>query len=911
MASFQTNPYGIDELLPMLDKGRVVLPEFQRSFVWRPADVDLLLTSLVQGFPSGSLLFLKADASLELAWRPVELAPTIGGQVSPHYLVLDGQQRLTSLSVALNGRGDHVFMMDLARCDAGDLDAGIYAIRRDRAEARGLFDRERQFELHTFPLWAVVGERADDDWFDDYAYFHASEGSADHKSELARARSLRKRFVEPLKRYAFPVVELPSETSLEAVCQIFESLNKTGVRLTVFDLMTAKFWPLGLNLRDMYKGAREDYPLLAEFDVESVLLLQAISLLRTGLCAKGDLLKLEAVGFQEDWERVCAAASTALGVLRSECGVLTRIWLPYAALFPALFAVVTRVQQLKGPAIGAAWEKIKRWFWCSSIGQRYEGPQNTLNAADVRQLAAWIDHDDVIPEAVANFRIDELDLRRIERQRNAIYRSVICLSIVNGARDFHAGTVLTADVLNDPNKKVEDHHIFPTGYLRKAHDRGAENTILNRCLIDNVTNKLISDKPPSQYLSEVENHLGTEQLHAVLASHLIPTKGPGAPWNDDVVAFLDARDELLRQAIASVTGAELGDARAGASAYLDPSTPFTNELALRKVIRSLTGDVFWYEQHMSRKNLEPLAEEIDTQTVKHIRLLSGPANITTGVKQAYERFATELDHRGVDVEWRVLTADAARALHARVLFDDEAGWELPPLNSLYKGTVDSIRRSSMPRTRFEEAWNTPAATVIGEFEPQVPSSRPDVEMNARPDKGASSGGGADSRSGGGNVRAVARQDRLADFWTEFISRDGGRTRGGNVGKAKDLHGVRFTRRHLLASGGKRGLFFRYGVARHRATVDLYIDLRSETENARTFDALERERAEIEAIFGDALEWVAEEETRARRIECRFHGGYDDRRGWAELQERMIEAMIRLQRALNDRLDELVATAGRS
>src|SRR2546421_261604 len=99
MPSFQTNPYGIDELLPMLD----------------------------------------------------------------------GQQRLTSLSLALNGRGDHVFMMDLGLCETGDLDNGIYAIRRTKAKQEGLFDRDTQFERHTYPLWAVVGEDEDDYWFEDYA----------------------------------------------------------------------------------------------------------------------------------------------------------------------------------------------------------------------------------------------------------------------------------------------------------------------------------------------------------------------------------------------------------------------------------------------------------------------------------------------------------------------------------------------------------------------------------------------------------------------------------------------------------------------------------------------------------------------------------------------------------------------
>ena len=119
MARFKTNPWELDQLLSILDSCKLVLPEFQRSFVWRATDIDLLLTSLVQDFPAGSLLFLRAGAAeQELAWRPVEGAKT-NGQVTPDYLVLDGQQRLTSLSLALNGRGEHLFFMDLQLLDQG------------------------------------------------------------------------------------------------------------------------------------------------------------------------------------------------------------------------------------------------------------------------------------------------------------------------------------------------------------------------------------------------------------------------------------------------------------------------------------------------------------------------------------------------------------------------------------------------------------------------------------------------------------------------------------------------------------------------------------------------------------------------------------------------------------------------
>jgi len=202
---------------------------------------------------------------------------------------------------------------------------------------------------------------------------------------------------------------------------------------------------------------------------------------------------------------------------------------------------------------------------------------------------------------------------------------VICFTIVNGARDFHTANRLTADFLSDPQRRIEDHHIFATAYLKKRLGRPAENSILNRCLIDNVTNKVISDKPPSIYLKEIEEHLGAERLEDVLTSHLIPTVA-GAPKRDDADAFLKAREQLILKAVASITGAPLLE-QGASDAYLDPAKPFTNELALRKVIRGLSGCVLWCEQHMSRKNLEPLIEEIDVGAVT--RSASSPARATS------------------------------------------------------------------------------------------------------------------------------------------------------------------------------------------------------------------------------------------------------------------------------------------
>ena len=210
-------------------------------------------------------------------------------------------------------------------------------------------------------------------------------------------------------------------------------------------------------------------------------------------------------------------------MLRDECGVLNRNWLPYAALLPALFAAAAKARELAGPSQADAWAKIRRWFWCSCFDQRYEGPANTLNAADFRALVLWFENEGEIPEAIANLDLSALNLPGVRRQRNAVYRSVICLTIVNGARDFHTGQRITHGLLEDPQLKIEDHHVVPTGYLKKAEPPGErDDSILNRCLIDAITNKVVSDKAPALYLAEIAKRIGEDKLDQILRSHLLP-----------------------------------------------------------------------------------------------------------------------------------------------------------------------------------------------------------------------------------------------------------------------------------------------------------------------------------------------------------------------------------------------------
>lgn len=120
---------------------------------------------------------------------------------------------------------------------------------------------------------------------------------------------------------------------------------------------------------------------------------------------------------------------------------------------------------------------------------------------------------------------------------------------------------------------------------------------------------------------------------------------------------------------------------------------------------------------MDRKALELLNEDLRPEFVSELRLLSGPANLTAKTKRAFERFSAEFEKHGVVCKWMVLPSQRARELHARVISDDDRVFEVPPLNSVLAGTVDSIRTSEMPMEAFEDAWGGDECVPLGEYEP--------------------------------------------------------------------------------------------------------------------------------------------------------------------------------------------------
>jgi hypothetical protein len=554
---FEANGKLISYLLQRIYDRELALPDFQRDFVWDAKATAELLRSIMSRFPAGTLLFWKQGSeTASLASREVEGAPSLDDK-SPDELVLDGQQRLTALYRALTGSGDDKFYADLGQYLRDDGETKQVhevdfekAIRAFDLTAKLNFDpedREYQFTKNLFPLAKLPQF---DEWLDDYARRSSTDDRPEHAIKR-QMRSVRDTFLVPLRSYGFPVVTLPATTPLEAVCNIFETLNRTGKPLGAFDLVTARLFPQSIRLRDLWEEARESYSIIEDFEIEAYAVLQSVCLRARGSAQRADVLtKIDAADITAHWLDVIAGFAGVLNFLRSSHGVATKRWLPYGMILVPMAAAWPEVKVLKPLERAAAENKLSQFFWCTTFMTNYDQGANSQAGADYGKLKSWLFNEESdAPEAVAMFNLAESTLRQATVRRKALHAGVMALTIRSGAKDFYSGETMNAARIKE--RRIDSHHIFPKAYLS---DLKLSELLLNRSLIDSETNKIIGKIAPSEYLSKMATVHDPEKISDVLESHAIDPSPTSAFRKDDYEGFLTERLSAIVELVENSTG---------------------------------------------------------------------------------------------------------------------------------------------------------------------------------------------------------------------------------------------------------------------------------------------------------------------------------------------------------------------
>lgn len=551
MIHFETDKKPLLFLLDSIENRALALPDFQRSFVWDPDATRELVVSIVRSFPAGTLLQMEGGSKV-FAPRAFEEAPELNG--NPSHLVLDGQQRLTSLFQAFIGRGTHRYFLNIRELiDREPVDEAVEVYTAKQATRFEEIDQQAEHLM--LPLSKL---RYFADWKDDVLELLA-DGGTDVKKFKVQLNEVEREFVKPVEQYQFPVTTLSASTPPEAVCTIFETLNRTGVKLSVFELLTARAFAHEIHLRDMWAQARKTYPVLVDFGINPYYVLQTVAVLARGNPQRATVLSLDVREMVDYWDEAVRGLARSLELLRDECGVLVAKWLPYATMLITLAAVWGCVEEIAGPAIGARRSKLIRWFWCSSFAQSYENAGNSVTERDVPELRSWL-RDGKAPSVVADFAFDSTRWHEIGVRQRALYRATIALLMRHSPLDFHLAVPLSKPVID--GAAVDDHHVFPRAYLKGIGRGNQIDSVLNHTLIDRTTNIRISGRAPSAYLGEMREQLGSK-LDAVLSSHGLPHEDDGPLFQDDFDGFLAWRLRYLESELGEVSGGGVGQGVAG------------------------------------------------------------------------------------------------------------------------------------------------------------------------------------------------------------------------------------------------------------------------------------------------------------------------------------------------------------
>jgi hypothetical protein len=243
--NIDTATFSVDGLLDGVRNRDVALPEFQRDFVWRPVQIAELLRTIARKWPSGSFLLMRTEGSgppFEL--KSIAAAPRVDPE-SAKLIILDGQQRMTSIYQVLTDRSEEVYYLEILNVAAGDFDDDHLKYEKRSRFVKRYPSPASMAEAGIIPVHMVW----DDELFDDWRS-HLTNDQVGR--ELLRVR---KEKLPGLRGYEIPAVVLPSDVDFAAVAKIFETLNKTGTKLDVFDLMVARLYPHDFKLRDEWDEA--------------------------------------------------------------------------------------------------------------------------------------------------------------------------------------------------------------------------------------------------------------------------------------------------------------------------------------------------------------------------------------------------------------------------------------------------------------------------------------------------------------------------------------------------------------------------------------------------------------------------------------------------------------------------------
>jgi hypothetical protein len=569
----------------MVHEGKIQLPDFQRKWKWDNDRIRGLLSSISLGHPVGVVMLLDVGENSVFATEMLS-GSAADKSCKPERLLLDGQQRLTSLYQSLYSKEPvntadsrkkkmevyyYIKIRESLELTSNREDV-IVAVPKDRL-VREDFGRTviadyssmaKECAAGVFPLGRIFDSAHTLDWFSEFL----SHGD-DQQSQKEIFSRFQKTILQNFTQYKVPTIVLTKETSRDAVCTVFEKVNTGGVPLNVFELLTATFAMSGFKLKDDWESRQKKWTERKVLrNVDSVDFLQSISLLSTlkrrsewagseadrpGVsCKKQDVLSLNLSDYQQWADQLTEALLHCASFLNQQ-HIFRAKDVPYRTqLVPMAVIKVLLGDKFEEHAVN---DRIRRWYWCGVLGELYGGANETRFARDAEQVPQWALGSGPAPGTVQSAIFGDKRLLTLKSRNSAAYKGIYALLMASGCRDWLENKKLDWATFLD--YKVDIHHIFPQGWCTSNHiDNNRRESIVNKTPLSRRTNQRIGGSSPKKYVPRIVKGAGITdgEFDAILMEHYVD---PESLRLADFDTFFSKRFEQICNLVSATMGKEV------------------------------------------------------------------------------------------------------------------------------------------------------------------------------------------------------------------------------------------------------------------------------------------------------------------------------------------------------------------
>lgn len=585
MESFDSTKRNLYEILKDVNSGKIQLPDFQRGWVWDDDRIKGIIASVAKSFPIGAVMLLETgNENIRFKTKPVEGVVGLNG-TKPEMLILDGQQRITSLYQAImtnrvvntrNSKGYEIkrwYYIDMVKAldTDSDLEEAIFSINENKIITENigrdiildLSTEENEFKNLMYPVSMVDNY---DEWRTKFIEYWDYD-----RDKIKFWNEFEKKIIKGFNGYNLPVIVMKKENTKEAVCQVFEKVNTGGVSLTVFELLTASFASDEFDLKADWEDIKNKFkPYKILNNTSNTDIIQAITLYSTF----NKRLAAITSGVTENIPSVSAKRKEMLNLTLSEYlkyrdeivegfiksskilvenHIFNSRDLPYSTQLVPMAAILAKLGD-KIDNVGNK-NKLMRWFWCGVFGELYGSANETRYALDMIQVTDWIENNAEEPKTIYDANFSPSRLNTLRTRNSAAYKGVYALMMDENTKDWLSATKI--DFSTYFSESIDIHHIFPVAWCEKNNiPRNDYDCIINKTPLSGRTNRIVSGDAPSKYLERLKKYAGVSdsEFNDILRSHVV---SPDYMYKDDFYGFFNNRKEQILQRIEKAIGKQI------------------------------------------------------------------------------------------------------------------------------------------------------------------------------------------------------------------------------------------------------------------------------------------------------------------------------------------------------------------